>query len=82
MTEFEFEVLWNTEESYKFQECGMDFGVNDLTTKLVTIYNIDAIQPNDVFAEANFTTIFAGGEIFIATKSYKEIKKIISEKLK
>ncbi len=77
--EIEVNVLWHTDESSEAEKLGIDYYIEDLETRAVTFYRIDAISPCKSYPPYEFTNIHSGGEKWIATVSYNEMKQKIKQ---
>lgn len=74
--EIELDILFNTEESRTLTDLGMNVSDEMLTTRKVTFYRIDTIEPSD---EKGYSNIIVGGEMYTTPMKYKDLKNLISE---
>lgn len=76
MINLEIEVFWHTDQTKQLNDLDIDFNLEDCETRIITIYNINAISPY-VGAKNEYCNIHVGDDQWLATKSYKEIKGLI-----
>ena len=77
MQSIELDVFYHSDETRSLDDIGIAFDWDDLETRKITFYNIDAISPHKVDNEFLYSKIFIGGEIFICNKHYNELKSLI-----
>lgn len=77
--EVEIEIFYHSDETVESKNLGIDYSVLECDTRMMTFYSICSIAPyQDEISKEWFCKIFSGYDSFIATKSYEEIKKVVS----
>ena len=72
----ELDIYYNTDETSKLEELEIKVDLDDCELKKTLFITIDAVSPY----EGNRTLIYSSGDIFVCALSYKELKKILSER--
>ena len=76
----EFDILFETEETQRKRDLGMDYSMAECTIRPMTFIAMDSFAPF-IDGEDHYTAIFSGGEIHICILSYDEFKEMIQKKL-
>jgi hypothetical protein len=82
MKPIELEVLWHTDDTKTLQDCGMDFDIDEVETRKVTVYGISHIIANNYDDNHEFTTLYTlSGVDYLMPIPYEKAKQIIYQKL-
>jgi hypothetical protein len=83
MQEIELEVLWHTDETKQLDDCGMDYDLEDVESRILVFYGISHLSINHWDDTHELTNIYSlSGEKYISKYSIQEVKEQIRKQIK
>lgn len=78
MKGIEFQILWMEKEASQLHDLGIELSEDQVTTRPITFYNIDAIEPTEKYNK-QCCVICSSGNEYITQMPYSEVKRILEK---
>lgn len=78
MKGIEFQIYWMEKEAHSLHELGIEVSEDQVTTRPITFYNIDMIQPTEQY-DKPACIICSAGQEYISPLPYSEVKRILEK---